>query len=98
MSWVEIIKVQTVDSRIAEACLNYLKDLEQEITMKYDVTFKLYSHAAFSEQHMVWLEWNSAHPAIPLSKVSEVLVHKLKQFGLVNHSTWVDAVNDQLSM
>lgn len=95
MSWIEIIKVQTAGRQAAEGCRNYLKALEQESDGDHGAEIRIYTHAAFSEQHMVWLKWNSAHPEMPLSKVSGVLIHELKQFGLVDHSSWIDSSSEQ---
>lgn len=89
MSWIETIKVQTSGRKTDRDCLDYLTALEQEIAGTLDATIRSYTHAAFPEQHMVWLKWHSTCPGISQSHLSEVVIHELKQFGLVDHSAWI---------
>lgn len=88
MSWIEIIKVQTAERQAAEACWNFLNAFEHESAEYISAEISIYSHAAFSLHQLIHLHWHSEHPVMPSSKVSEMLIHELKQFGLVDHSIW----------
>jgi hypothetical protein len=89
MSWIEMIKVQTAGRQAAEGCRNYLKALKYESMDDHGSEIRIYTHAAFPELQMIRLKWHSAHPEMPFSKISGVIIHELKQFGLVDHSIWV---------
>jgi len=93
MSWVEIIKVQTADRQAAVDCTDYLETLKRERSAATGPEVRVYNNAAFLGQHMISLKWHSPLPEMPSSEVSRVLVHKLKKFGLVDHSIWVDSGN-----
>lgn len=90
MGWIEIIKVQTGGSETVEGCRDYLKALEQEHTGENGVDIRIYTHPVFSQQLMIRLKWHSGHPEMPFSHVSGTLIYELRQFGLVDHSIWVD--------
>ncbi|WP_139795836.1 hypothetical protein [Desulfocicer vacuolatum] len=85
---MEIIKVQAADRRASEACLNYLRALEQQIKKKKTTDISIYTHAAFQEHLMISLKWGTPIPNRPGSRLSSLLVQELKQFGLVDLSTW----------
>lgn len=98
MSWIEIIKVQTAGRQTAEGCRSYLETLKQENPSDAGAEIRIYTHAVFSQQHMIRLKWHSEHPEMPSSKVSGVLIHELKQFGLVDHSIWTHSDSEPLSV
>lgn len=52
------------------------------------MNFRVCTHAAFQDQLMVQLTWQTKQIEGPYSKVSEQLIYELKQFGLVNYSIW----------
>jgi|GEM_PF-3453296 len=88
MTWTEIIKVQTNDRQVSQACLDYLAEFRREKTLVGRCRIQLYVDAGFSSQVMVRVVWDSLCPSGLTSHLAEVLIHELKAFGLVDHSSW----------
>ncbi len=88
MSWTEIIKIQTTDSRSNRACLDYLAAFRQGVSSDLGCCLHIYMDAGFSSQVMVRVVWASPCPSGLSSRLAEVLIHELKSFGLVDHSSW----------
>ena len=89
MPWCEVIRVQMSSSRSDQICLDYLAELKQKVSMNKDLEIRLYKDADMVPQHMVWLEWKAKEQPVIKSTLSKKLIYELKQFGLVDYSSWM---------
>ncbi|KPK90367.1 MAG: hypothetical protein AMJ94_09555 [Deltaproteobacteria bacterium SM23_61] len=88
MKWLEVIKL-----RSAGGSLGLLEELLlplSESDPRGLVEMKTYRHAVLETDLSVHLHWNSEMPEPNGSALGLRLAQALKEFGLVDHSVWVD--------
>ena len=88
MKWLEVIKL-----RSAGGSLGLLEELLLPISGSNQrglVEMKTYRHAALETDLSVHLHWNSEMPEPTGSALGLRLAQALKEFGLVDHSVWVE--------
>ena len=88
MKWLEIIKLRSAgnDEKVLEEFLLPMAKVSQSGL----VEIKTYSHASLETDLSVHLHWESERPAQNGSVLGLRLAQALKEFGLVDHSLWIE--------
>ena len=88
MKWIEIIRLRSVgkDSELLEELLMSMDKVGQSGL----VEMKTYHHAALGSDLSIHLHWESEQPEQNGSSLGLHLAQALKEFGLVDHSIWVE--------
>ncbi len=88
VKWLEVIKLRSTGKDI---------QLLKELFLSFDkfsqpalVEMKTYSGAALGTDLSVHLHWESEHPDQNGSALGLRLAHALKEFGLIDHSIWIE--------
>ena len=94
MKWLEIIELRSAGSQRAllESQLQNLINNEVNQDAKQQ-TIKVYSHVAVETDFSIHLVHDSHRVNISGSPLGQRLASALKEFGLVNHSVWVERHN-----
>ena len=90
MKWLEIIQLRTT-KRTMEKLKSHLEALIKEVeeeTQKGDV--KVYSHMTINTDFSVHLFHDSNKVEANGSQLGLYLASELKEFGLINHSIWIE--------
>ena len=90
MAWLEIIEIRSVSSNreLLEAQLqDIIKELSRETNL---LTVKVYRHAALDTDFSVQIYHNSKKTDTKCSSICTLLLAALKDFGLVNHTVWIE--------
>ena len=93
MKWLEIIELRSVGSNrtLLESQLQSLiNEVSQEATQQ---KIKVYSHITVETDFSIHLYHDSKEADISGSPLGQRLASALKEFGLVNHSVWVERYN-----
>ena len=93
MKWLEIIELRSVESNrtLLESQLQSLiNEVNQEARQQ---KIKVYSHITVETDFSIHLYHDSKEADISGSPLGQRLASALKEFGLVNHSVWVDRYN-----
>ncbi len=88
MRWLEIIKLRSVEKDsglLKELLLSFDKNTQQGL-----VEMKTYDHAALATDLSVHLHWQSERPGRDGSAFGILIAQGLKEFGLIDHSIWVE--------
>jgi hypothetical protein len=88
MKWLEVIKLRSVgeSSGVLEEFLRSLSQPGPRGLAK----MKTFRHAGLETDLSVHLYWNSEKPESNGSALGLRLVQALKEFGLIDHSVWVE--------
>jgi len=88
MKWLEIIKVRSAgeSSRLREEFLLPVAQGSPDGRVK----IQIYHHAALETDFSVHLRWESKRPEPNGSALALRLAQAFKEFGLVDHSVWVE--------
>jgi hypothetical protein len=89
MEWLEIIELRTVDTK-RELLESRLKELIDEVDMEAKKqVIKAYSHATIDTDFSIHLFQDSILENFG-SQLGLRLASALREFGLVNHSIWIE--------
>jgi hypothetical protein len=88
MKWLEVIKLRSAgkDSGLLEELLLSIERLSQDGLME----MKIYDHAALETDLSVHLHWESGRLEQNGSALGLRLAQALKEFGLIDHSMWIE--------
>jgi len=88
MKWLEVIKIRSAgeNSRLRE---EFLLPMAQS-SLDGRVEIQIYRHAALETDFNVHLRWESKRPEQNGSALGLRLAQAFKEFGLVDHSVWVE--------
>lgn len=90
MKWLEIIELRSVGSN-RKLLKRQLKALIDEAHKKAEQqAIKVYNHVAIDTDFSIHLLYDSVKADINGSPLGLQLVSTLKEFGLVNHSVWIE--------
>ena len=90
MKWLEIIELRSVGSNHA-LIESQLQSLVNEVSHKAALqTIKVYSHVVVETDFSVHLMHDSKEADISGSPLGLRLSSMLKEYGLVNHSVWLE--------
>jgi len=89
MKWIEIIKVRSAgrDSESLKAYLSAIAKSDQRGLAE----IRIYRHAAWETDWSLHLHWESEWVEQNESALGLRLSEALQEFGLVHHSTWIEA-------
>lgn len=93
MKWLEVIKL-----RAAGGSLGFLEEFLLPISGPKQsglVEIRIYRHAVLETDLGVHLPWDSEMPEPNGSALGLRLAQALKEFGLVDHSAWVEESQNQ---
>jgi hypothetical protein len=88
MKWLEVIKL-----RSAEKGFGLMEELllsVDEFSQSGLVEMKTFHHAALDSDWSIHLHWESELPEENGSSLGLRLAKALKEFGLVDHSIWIE--------
>jgi hypothetical protein len=88
MKWVEIIKLRS--SGEASGPLKAFLSAIAQNTQRGLVETRIYRHAAWKTDWSLHLQWESEKLEKNGSALGLRLSHALKDFGLVDHSVWIE--------
>ena len=86
MKWMEFIKVQTTTSVIATKLLSFIEGCSQCHGL---LEAKVFQHASVDDCSLC-LRWDTDKPEPQGSSIGLYLSNSLKQYGLVDHSVWIE--------
>lgn len=86
MKWMEFIKVQTTKSIIATELLSFIDGCSQCHGL---LEAKVFQHASVDDCSLC-LRWDTDKPELKGSSIGVYLGNRLKQYGLIDHSVWIE--------
>jgi len=86
MKWMEFIKIQTASSNVAAKILTLIEPFKECQGL---LEAKVFHHASVDDCSLC-LCWNTDSPEPRGSSVGFVLCSTLKQYGLVDHTVWIE--------
>jgi len=88
MRWLEVIKLRSAgkDSELLKELLLSIDNSSQSGL----VEIKTYRHAALETDLSVHLHWKSEQPEQNGSALGLRLAQAFKEFGLIDHSIWIE--------
>ncbi len=88
MKWLEVIKLRSAgkDSRSMDELLLSIRKFNQAGL----VEAKTFRHASLDSDLSIHLHWESERPERNGSPLGLHLARALKEFGLIDHSIWVE--------
>jgi len=94
MKWIEVIQLRSVDSN-RELLESQLKKLIDEVNKESKIqTIKSYSRVLIDTDFSIHLFHNSKKVENSGSPLGLRLASTLKEFGLVNHTIWIEMHKD----
>jgi len=92
MRWLEVIKVRSAGKDL-ELLKEWLRSFDKSGQPAL-VEMKTYYHAALESDLSIHLHWESDQSEQNGSTLGFRLAHTLKEFGLIDHSVWVEKENE----
>lgn len=93
MAWLEIIEIRAVGSN-RELLASQLRYLRKELKKNADLKdVKIYRRVMLETDYSIHLFHDSKKADTGCSPMCTQLTQSLKDFGLVNHSTWIENSN-----
>ena len=88
MKWLEVIKLRSAgkDSPLLEELLQSIDKFNQRGL----VEMKTFHHSALESDWSIHLHWESERPQQNGSSFGLRLAQAFKEFGLVDHSIWIE--------
>jgi hypothetical protein len=92
VKWIEVIKLRSAGNR--ERLLEVLRPMTKSARNGGLVEMKIYRHAALETDLSVHLYWESERPDENGSNLGLRIAQALKDFGLIDHSVWIEGKNE----
>jgi len=89
VKWLEIIKLRRAGNG-EEILREFLRSLANSGQIRELIEIRTYRHASFDSDLNVHLYWESERPEPNGSALGLHLAQTLKEFGLMNHSVWIE--------
>jgi UDP-N-acetylmuramoylalanine-D-glutamate ligase len=90
MRLLEIITIRSVGNIPKPLISNLLSQIEQTHTAEKPVAIKMYHHSGVNTDVSIHLHWRSISGSQGKSSLGMMLSHTLRDFGLLNHSIWIE--------
>ena len=90
MRWIEIITIRSPNNIYDSLVYELLKPAAKSDEGNNLISMKIYRNAWFNTDLSIHLHWKSTRNEQGGSAVGLRLAQTLKEFGLVNHSAWVE--------
>ena len=94
MKWTEIITLRTSETPVKEVVADILKSVGANSSMGKPAKLKLFSHATVESDLSSHIQWEATSMDRGKSLLGFELVDMLREFGLVNHSVWIEEETD----
>ena len=88
MRWMEFIKVQTTRANVIEILFDFVAECKKCHGL---LEAKVFNHSSF-EDCSICLSWNTNDVRKSGSTIGLQMSNTLRNFGLVDHSVWVENV------
>jgi hypothetical protein len=88
MKWLEIIKLRSVGG--SEGLLEKIALSAAEVGQNGFIKIEFFRHAFLETDLSLHLKWDSEEPEMNGSAPGLRLAQALKDFGLVDHSIWIE--------
>jgi len=93
MAWLEIIEIRAIGSN-RELLSSQLQDLINDMIKQADLqAVNIYRHAILETDFSIHVFHNSDVAGSNCSSICTRLVSALKDFGLVNYTSWIEKFN-----
>ena len=90
MNWIEIIELRTVNTTLDKLEANLKSIFKNFHDSTEDRILKIYNRLNLESDISIHIRHHSDKPDINGSPEAMQLVEALKQFGLTNHSIWIE--------
>lgn len=90
MKWTEIITVRTAGTPGKDVIANILSDIGTSARGESPLMIKLFSHATVESDLSIHIQWEASRMDRRKSSIGLELAGLLGDFGLVNHSVWIE--------
>ena len=91
MKWLEIIELRSMGNNKRKLLERELKSLIKELNKETEQqAIKAYSRIALDSDVSIHLLHDSREPDISGSPLGLQLISTLKEYGLINHSVWIE--------
>ena len=90
MKWIEIITLRSNGNVRKSLIPEFLKPVTEDKESSGLVSIKIYLNPWIDTDMSIHLRWESKRVEQRGSAIALRLSHTLKEFGLINHSTWVE--------
>jgi hypothetical protein len=91
MNWIEIITLRSSNGNVQEELIRELmKPVAKGDESKGLIVMKIYRNTRINTDVSIHLQWRSIKTEQQGSSIGLRLAETLKEFGLVNHSSWVE--------
>ena len=90
MRWIDIITLRSSTTSLESLNNEVLLSIINNMREKCLKDSKIYRRHAFDSDLSIHLLWDSANVEQKRNPLSQHLILFLKQYGLVNHSIWVE--------
>ncbi|MEE4359841.1 MAG: hypothetical protein V2I97_25445 [Desulfococcaceae bacterium] len=90
MEWLETIKVRGGASGYQGADTELLKQLDAGMKIPGLIKVSIYANVSLPNDLMITLVWSKETPQARGSDIAHSLERELKQYGLVDHSVWIE--------
>ena len=94
MKWLEVIKLRST-ANVSDLVDEYLLPMVEALN-ESAVELKIYRQAGLDTDVSVHLHWSSDLPELKGSALGLHLAQALKEFGLVDHSVWIEENREQM--
>jgi hypothetical protein len=91
MKWLEVIKLRSAGKD--SGSLNELLLSMHKFSQRGLVEIKIFRHAVLESDLSVHLRWESEGPERNGSSLALLLVQAFREFGLIDHSMWIEEEN-----
>jgi hypothetical protein len=90
MRLLEIITIRSAGNIPEPIISELLRQIEQIDTTERPAAIKIYHHAGVNSDVSIHLHWRSISGSHGKSPLGLMLSHALTDFGLLNHSIWIE--------
>jgi hypothetical protein len=96
MKWLEILSLRSAGNRLKLLEHELLKLVTEIEDQKGLLEMRLYRNGAVDTDLSLHLRWESPRVENEGSSLGLRLVHLMEEFGLINHSVWVEEERRQI--
>lgn len=96
MRWLEILTLRAAGNRLELLDRELLKIISEIDNQNSLLEMRLYRHAAVGTDLSFHLHWESTRVERGGSSLGLQLAHVMEEFGLINHSVWVEEERKQI--
>ena len=96
MAWIETIRISLGRGNRGIEDLGALKTLERELASAASLQWEIYRNPSVEEDVLIVLRWEGDPPTPLESNIALALTREMKRHGLVDHTVWMNMVNDNV--